>query len=212
MVLAGGYREEMGRRSIDYDQLTIVYHPPGTAHVDQIGPVGASFLVIEPDLELIAASELRFLNEGYPTVMPREAAFVALQLLRTHHDFRAHEALGLDLLGSVAATSQSTPPSWLHSVLARINDEYATPPSSQELAEDAGVHPVHLARVVRQHTGTTIAGLVRRRRVEKSIALLHSGESLATIALRCGFSDQAHFTRVFRSESRFTPAELRRLL
>lgn len=214
MVLAGGYREETGRRAIDYEPLTIVYHPPGTAHLDEIGPRGARFLMIETDERLVRGEEFSGrLQSGYPTRLPRRAGWLALQLLRRSNDPLVEESIALDLLGTVDETRvPSGAPRWLAPVLDRIRDEFRSPPSSGELAEEAGVHPVHLARIVRRETGTTVASLVQQRRVERSIGLLSGDEPLASIASRLGFSDQAHFTRSFHAVTGFTPGRLRRLL
>lgn len=212
MVLQGAYREETGRQSIDYQSLTIVYHPPETAHLDEIGPQGARFLMIEADERLVASDGVsKRLRSGYPTALPRPAGWLALQLLRG--DPMGQESIALELLGMVdGARIESGAPQWLQAVLERLHDEFNSPPSSRELAQSAGVHPVHLARIVRRETGMTIAGLIRHRRVEHAIQQFSTGESLAMIAARAGFSDQAHFTRCFRSVTGMTPAQLRRLL
>lgn len=214
MVLEGGYREETGRQSIDYDPLTIVYHPPGTAHLDEIGPRGVRFLMIETEGRLVRGDDISDrLRSGYPTTLPRRAGWIALGLLRDADDFGAQESIVLELLAAVDETAVAPgSPQWLKDVLDRVRDEFQSPPSTSELARSAGVHPVHLARVIRRETGRTLAELVRQRRVEHAVGLLTSDRSLASIATRAGFSDQAHFTRCFRTITGFTPGEMRRLL
>lgn len=210
MVLEGNYHEETGRRAIDYAPLTIVYHPPGTAHVDEIGPRGVRFLMIEADTRLVEGCDE--LKSGYPTPLPVRASWIALRFLRDEGAF-ARESSALDLLATVGKHDRlETAPRWLAHVLDRVRDEYQSPPAIRELAAGAAVHPVHLARVVRRETGTTLASLLRQRRIEVAVSLLGSRQPLATIAARVGFSDQAHFTRSLRSVTGFTPAELRRLL
>lgn len=213
MVLDGSYREETGRRAIDYDPLTIVYHPPGTAHVDEIGPSGVRFLMIEAHDDLLLAEDLSArLSSGFPVALSPGMGRVALQLLR-FHDPLTQESIALELLSAVGdGEAPIRAPGWLPRVLDQVRDEFVDPPKVRELARKAGIHPVHLARVVRRHTGSTLAGLVRHRRVEYSWSLLRTNRPLAAIALRAGFSDQAHFTRAFKSVTGFTPAEVRRLL
>ena len=49
---------------------------------------------------------------------------------------------------------------------------------------------------------------LRAYRVNKARAMLLGGETLATVAFACGFSDQAHFTRLFRRSFGYTPGDL----
>jgi AraC-like DNA-binding protein len=56
-----------------------------------------------------------------------------------------------------------------------------------------------------------VCDYIRRRRVERAQQLmLLSQESLAQIALACGFADQAHYCRVFRSVVGVSPSAWRR--
>ena len=80
----------------------------------------------------------------------------------------------------------------------------------RSLAEEAGVHPVHLARVFGKHHGCTVASHVRKLRVAwAQEQLLRPGTSTADIAFAAGFSDQSHFARVFRQLAGMSPARWR---
>ena len=51
---------------------------------------------------------------------------------------------------------------------------------------------------------------LRRLRIRMaSRALVYTGQSLAEVAVGCGFSDQSHFTREFRRQFGRTPREYR---
>lgn len=213
MVLGGEYREESGRQSIDYEPFTIVYHPPGTAHLDEIGPGGCRFLMIEAGESMLSdfAGSSR-LRSGYPTTLPKESAMLALRLLGGDgwavDESIVHELL--DLVDRPVRSSRS--PGWMGEVLDRLRDEFRSPPAMGELAAEVGAHPGHVARVIRRETGLTVAQIIRRRRVDYAVGLFDSDRSLAEIALAAGFSDQAHLTRSFREVLRTTPARLRRIL
>ena len=87
------------------------------------------------------------------------------------------------------------------------------PPSLGALAADAGVHPVHLARVFRRHNGESIGSPLRRLKVLRAFEQLpDSRRALAEIALDSGFTDQSHLTRVFRQVAGRPPGAVRRLL
>ena len=105
----------------------------------------------------------------------------------------------------------ATRPRWLRRVEEAIDATYASPPSMEELATLAGVHPRHLLRTFRRYHGTTVAQYVRGRQLQQArVALATSKQPLAAIALDAGFSDQAHFTRVFRHTYGETPGEYAR--
>ena len=129
------------------------------------------------------------------------------------------ESLGLELLGAVFRDPGAgrAEPAWLKRVVARLRDDPAARVSVASLAAEAGVHPVHLARVFRRHRGETIASYVRRVRVQRAARLLARRDadvantaSLASVASALGFADQSHMTRAFRRVAGTTPAVLRR--
>ncbi|MCI4043581.1 helix-turn-helix domain-containing protein [Streptomyces sp. TRM75563] len=70
----------------------------------------------------------------------------------------------------------------------------------------------HLHRLFQQE-GTTVAALIRSRRLERARrdladpALVHT--PLHTIAARCGFGAPAHFSRVFRAAHGMSPSDYR---
>jgi AraC-like DNA-binding protein len=80
-----------------------------------------------------------------------------------------------------------------------------------ELSVQLGVHPVHISRTVPAFFDSTLGEYLRKLRVSKALPLLLCEEqSLAQIAYASGFSDQSHFTRVFKSYYGQTPAKFRR--
>ena len=125
------------------------------------------------------------------------------------------ESLGFELLGAAfrgPGESRADPP-WLARVVERLRDDVPERPSVSSLAAEAGVHPVHLARVFRRSRGETIASYVRRIRVQRAARLLagrnQAFENIAAIAAGAGFADQSHMTRAFRRVTGTTPAMLR---
>jgi AraC family transcriptional regulator len=102
-------------------------------------------------------------------------------------------------------------PRWLQTVEDAIEAAGADTPSVTDLAAIAGVHASHLLRTFRRYHGATVATYVRRRRIERARAEVAKGDRpLSMIALDAGFSDQSHFTRVFRQTFGETPARYAR--
>lgn len=79
-----------------------------------------------------------------------------------------------------------------------------------ELAEVACLHPCHLSRSFKAALGIGPQRYITRRRIERARTLLERTElPLVAIAQDLGFSDQSHFTNVFRREVGTTPARYR---
>ena len=121
----------------------------------------------------------------------------------------------LELLGAIAgpASQEKSAPRWLGRVKERMREEFRDNIRMGELAGDAGVHPVHLARVFRAQEGRTPGDYVQQLRVRAACHLLRDRDyPLAVVAVECGFADQSHFTRVFRKFTETTPAQFRRAI
>jgi AraC-like DNA-binding protein len=70
----------------------------------------------------------------------------------------------------------------------------------------------HFARSFKQTFGMSPHAFVLRRRLELAARyMLQTDVPLSDIALRCGFSDQAHLGNRFREATGLTPAAWRRL-
>ena len=81
----------------------------------------------------------------------------------------------------------------------------------EELAELVNLSESHFSRAFRCTFLTSAHEYLTRRRIEVAQSLmLTTREPLCAIALRCGLSDQSHFTRVFRRIVGETPAAWRR--
>jgi AraC-like DNA-binding protein len=80
------------------------------------------------------------------------------------------------------------------------------------LAGVCGVSPFHLIRVFRRAIGVPPHAYLKQLRVARAMVMLHDGESVASIAYACGFSDQSHLTRAFKSTYGFPPGAYQRAL
>ncbi|MBC3190744.1 AraC family transcriptional regulator [Pseudonocardia sp. C8] len=83
---------------------------------------------------------------------------------------------------------------------------------ADQLAEEAGVTPRTLERMVRAHVGVTPLWLIECRRLQHAATVLREdpGTDLAALAAGLGYADQAHFTRRYRAVVGETPGATRR--
>ena len=84
--------------------------------------------------------------------------------------------------------------------------------SLQDIASECGLSLAHFARAFKAATGTPPHAWLQMRRLDRAKhMLLVSPDSLAEIALACGFADQSHFTRIFSRAVGIAPGRWRRL-
>jgi AraC family transcriptional regulator len=101
-------------------------------------------------------------------------------------------------------------PQWLERVRNILEQRFAEPCKLSEIAAEAGVHPVHLAREFRKYYGTSVGEYLRRVRIEYACReLMGSNAAVTNIAIAAGFADQSHFSRTFKRFCGTTPGRYR---
>jgi AraC family transcriptional regulator len=91
-----------------------------------------------------------------------------------------------------------------------IRDAGEAPLRVKDVAAEAGVHPIHLARAFRQFFRCSPGEYARQCRMERVRQLLTSERaSLAEIALQVGFKDQSQLTHAFKRFMGVTPSAFR---
>ncbi|WP_210463308.1 chromate resistance protein ChrB domain-containing protein [Rufibacter roseolus] len=112
--------------------------------------------------------------------------------------------------------NQQKVPAWAMHLKEIIQDQIDTnlALSLKEISEALDVHPAYVSRVFSKYFDNLSFGeYIRKLRIEKALSLLHtSGYSLAEVAYLTGFSDQSHFTRIFRQHMGQSPSEYRKSL
>lgn len=129
-----------------------------------------------------------------------------------------YSELSIDLLLlQLCETSQSKEgelfkkqPPWIEPLKEILHSENTEITSLQFLSDELGVHPVYLSRAIPKYFSTTLGNYIRQQKVKKAMVyLLGSQYSLTEITYLCGFSDQSHFTRTFKSYLGMTPSAYR---
>jgi AraC family transcriptional regulator len=228
LVLHGDYMEGDHGRLDELRPFTAVFNPAGVQHSTVIGPSGAAMFTIE-----LCEESLRELGIRLPrrTIFDRGAGAMLWPGLRLYSAFKSEtvdpllqesvlEAQVLEMLGAIAPVdgpdstmSEKPAPRWFERVKERLHEGFREPLRMRDLARDAGIHPVHLARVFRKMERRTPGEYQQRLQVRAACEFLRDPEwPLVAIAAECGFSDQSHFTRVFRKMAGTTPARFRQAL
>jgi AraC family transcriptional regulator len=218
LLLSGAYEERCGRRTLTYRPGSLGFHPPDLTHRDRLGEPGGRFLIAELDASWLVRARSVGRGEWRPHLLSPDAARLASTLWDEARAPQASsalaiEALLLELLALAArehGLTERTAPGWLRQVREAVEAEPLRGWTLDALAAEAGVHPVHLARTVRRFEGRPVGALLRAARVRAACRLLEADVPPAAVALRAGFADQSHFTRVFRRVTGTTPAAYRR--
>lgn len=197
---------------------SIVFNRAAESHRDQISSEGAEALNIELPVAWLdrVASQLRGSPVLYRYAGGALHAVGALQLAMLTNDplarFAVEEAV-TTIIGSLGATGErcSRRERWLGRVEQIVRDRQGLPPSLESLADQAGVHPAHLCRQFRRTRGRTISEFAACVRADRALdRVLTTSTPLVEISAECGFSDQAHLTRMFRRFFHTTPGRARR--
>jgi AraC-like DNA-binding protein len=221
LVLQGTATEEIGTRSRELGAGGLLYTPSHATHGHRFltpgrwlniqftagwfARVGAGEGILPTAPQLVRGTAANWASRvgielREPDVVSRFAIEGALLLLVAE-------------LSRLPEPGEQRRPRWLSVVEEAIEASVAEPPTVAELAALAGVHASHLLRTFRRHHGTTVANYARRRRIERARAeMAKSTRTLSMIALDAGFSDQSHFTRVFRAAFGETPGQYARSL
>ena len=101
-------------------------------------------------------------------------------------------------------------PHSLRRVRQFISGHLAEPLSVENLASVAGLSDSHFAHSFRASTGLPPHQFIRAMRIERAQQLLRETEqSIAAIAIDCGFKDASHFARVFKTTAGVSPKRFR---
>jgi AraC family transcriptional regulator len=219
-VLRGAYEEDCQGQSWNIVEGDVVLHAAGEAHANRMRDADSYLLNLEFTQcwldrldECSAQLDSRFIaNGGYFLHLGNR-----LQRELWTEDRMSSlciEALALELIAGIARRPVRGPRNgmWLQRAIEYLQANFRASPTLAAVAEAAGVHPVHLAREFRLQQGLTVGEYIRKLRIEfVSQELATSAQTIVDIAVRAGFCDHSHMTRVFRRHTGLTPTEFRSL-
>ena len=139
----------------------------------------------------------------------------AKHLQKEKHTQQPFENLLLDVLKKFIKNKRGPGkkmPEWAKELKEMIQDHIDTNLSLKELSKDLDINPSYLSREFSKHFNNLSFGdYIRKQRIERAIELMAMPSySLTDIAYLTGFSDQSHFTRIFKKHTGTSPSEYRK--
>jgi hypothetical protein len=107
-------------------------------------------------------------------------------------------------------------PKWVNDLKEIIQDQVDTQFTFdlKKISSNLDIHPSYLSREFSKYfEDLNFGDYVRKLRIEKSINLIqNTSYSLTEIGYLAGFSDQSHFTRIFKKQTGKNPSSYRKTL
>lgn len=117
------------------------------------------------------------------------------------------------VLTSASTTGRKTP-AWAKELKEILQDQIDTnlALNLKDVSKELDINPAYLSREFSKYFENLSYGeYIRKLRIEKAIELLEtSNHSLTEIAYLTGFSDQSHFTRIFKKIRGENPSDFRK--
>jgi AraC family transcriptional regulator len=218
LVHEGEWSDHTGPRRRTLRREELLFQPGPVTHETE-----ASARTSVTVIDLSHAALRAFCALSGKRLHPLHATFADMEGIaeRIHAELsRADEATALVVhslvlqLLAVGSRLQAAPaqrkPAWLPRLLTHIHENLGERLTIGLLAELAGVSESHLSHSFARHCDCSISDYIRDCRLRAAARTLRqTHDPMQQIALRLGFSDQAHFTRTFKTAYGVTPTEYR---
>ncbi len=220
LTLKGTYQENSKHASHVCSPLTLAFNPAGAEHTVDCGGAPVRVFNVEMSREWISRigdSQRTFQRPAYSKGgMPSRLALRLFREYKTMDSFAGllMEGLLLEIIVHTLRSSKGTTnrkaPAWLVKTRDLLHDSFCQNLTLKQIAENVGIHPVHLATCFRRHYGCTIGDYVRKLRIDFACAQIReSNQPLTEIGMSAGFCDQSHFSRSFKEIIGMSPSEYR---
>ena len=226
LVIDGAYVSTAHNAITTGNGPLLIYNPPGTTHQDHFADrqgvfTGRFFTLSVPVTMAVDDASAQPIAGTARALHHPSAVMIAQQLVREcrrwdHLSPLAIETMGRELLHHAMPTTRALErraPAWLYRSVERLHDGAGDRVTIADLAREASVHPVYLARCVRRWFGVGVADLLRSLRLRAAVAhCVDSGGTIADAAHAAGFADEAHFNRTLRAATGYSPGRYRALV
>ena len=220
LILQGEYTESYGRTLLECKPSSVKFQPAGEVHSDLYGREKVYSFIVELESKWLTRMDAHGLVGDGPMVFRDSSiAWLMMRLRKEFHSLDEEAPLAIEglVLELIAITSRNRKViskenhlRWLQQAKEFLDESFSQPLTLSVIAEAVGVHPVYLAHSFRLHYQCSVGEYLRRRRVEFACHKISTSKySLVNIALAAGFSNQSHFSRIFKQVTGMTPATYR---
>lgn len=98
----------------------------------------------------------------------------------------------------------------IQTVLSFINENFRSPLTVDQLAEQVYLSRYHFMRLFKSQTGSTVYAYIRQKRLMCAARYIREGMPAAKAAAESGFSDYSTFHRAFRETFGISPGSLKK--
>ena len=108
--------------------------------------------------------------------------------------------------------AQKKTPDWVKELKEIIQDQIDTNLNLTDISKSLDINPSYLSREFSKHFKDLSFGeYIRKLRIEKAVQLIKTNQySLTEVAYLTGFSDQSHFTRIFKQHMDKSPSTFKK--
>ena len=219
-VKRGAYQKTVGRAHFSCGAGDLLFVPAQHVQADLFGDKRTLCLIADCSTSLVLllkdggadlSDAAMFSGSGFDGICGQ-----LQQELRTGDAFSALliEGLIIQILATRSRHQKrraQSGPTWLNHAKELLHGDVSQVRSIGTIAEQVGAHPAHLASQFRKHFRCSPGEYLRQNRVEQAASLLRqTKQPISEVALACGFSDQAHLSRLFSKHYGATPFSYRR--
>jgi AraC family transcriptional regulator len=215
-VLRGAYSETYSKTKINCLPGDIVIHPQHLEHSNVFDDKGGTCFNIEladclqKEIHELKMDRFKMFNSRYALL--RTTVHKIYKEYKSYDEFSATiiEGLLLETIGySARETHSILSPYWMKKAEEIIQESKYSMISLSFIAGQLNISPAHLAREFKKATGTTIGEYIQNIKIHQACEKLKKNVSILDVALEFGYSDQSHFTRIFKKIMGITPAQYR---
>ena len=173
-----------------------------------IAPQAAGLWAISAGLAYNTANDYELLQKG---MMIYDALYNwAKHLQKEKHTQNPVDHIFIDVYNKFIKqkSAQKKTPAWVTELKHIIQDQIDSNLTLTQISKSLHINPSYLSREFSKHFNSLSFGeYIRKLRIEKAIDLMgQNSYSLTEIAYLTGFSDQSHFTRIFKKHTGQNPS------
>jgi len=223
LAVEGTYTARYGLKTYTCEPASLLFYAPNELHSDHFQNSGGRFFIIE--IEPWWLERVREQGVMIDDSSDFKSGSLAMFAMSLYQEFLAMdeasplivEGLMLAIIGKASrratTTLTSQPPRWLEQARQLLSDRFNETLTLTEIADSVGVSPTYLAQMFHKYYQCTVGDHLRRLRLEFACReMVTSKAPLCQIALAAGFSDQSHFSRMFKRHMGVSPTLYRETL